>query len=142
MIGFGFNKKRKYKNKKTVVDGISFDSQKESKRYLFLKDLENKGIIKDLQRQVKFELIPAIKKEETVFLKTKQKTVKKTEQLPITYTCDFLYTKVEDDTLVIEDVKASKNYAAVDKVYVIKKKMMRALKGLTIKEVYTPTQEI
>lgn len=107
-----------------------------------MKDLENKGIIKDLQRQVKFELIPAIKKEETVFLKTKQKTVTKTEQLPITYTCDFLYIKVEDDALVIEDVKASKNYATVDKVYVIKKKMMRALKGLTIKEVYTPNQEI
>ena len=54
-------KQSKYNNKKVVYDGIKFDSKKEGAYYLKLKVLEEKGIIKDLQRQVKFELLPTFK---------------------------------------------------------------------------------
>ena len=49
---------RKYKNNPVEYDGISFDSKREAKRYAELKLLERAGKITDLQRQVKFELIP------------------------------------------------------------------------------------
>ncbi|MBQ2175640.1 MAG: DUF1064 domain-containing protein, partial [Alphaproteobacteria bacterium] len=51
--------KRKYNNKKIIVDGIKFDSKKEALRYKELKMLEKAGIISNLQRQVKYTLIPA-----------------------------------------------------------------------------------
>ena len=52
------NKKSKYGANKVEVDGIKFDSQRESERYIELKQLERVGIIKDLQLQVVFELQP------------------------------------------------------------------------------------
>ena len=48
----------KYNAKKVIVDGITFDSKKESKRYLELKQMQENGEIHDLQLQVPFELIP------------------------------------------------------------------------------------
>ena len=50
--------KNKYHNKKVTVDGITFDSVKEARRYSELILLQRAGKIKDLRRQVKFELIP------------------------------------------------------------------------------------
>ena len=49
----------KYHNRKTRIENIVFDSQKEAQRYCELKLLEKKGEISQLQRQVPFELIPA-----------------------------------------------------------------------------------
>lgn len=49
----------KYHSKKTEVDGILFDSKKEAQRYQQLKLMEKAGILCDLKRQVKYELIPA-----------------------------------------------------------------------------------
>lgn len=49
----------KYNAKKACVDGITFDSVKEAKRYRALKEKAEKGQITSLQRQVKFVLIPA-----------------------------------------------------------------------------------
>ena len=48
----------KYNNSKTIIDGITFDSKKEAKRYTVLKSLEADGYIKDLKLQVPFELLP------------------------------------------------------------------------------------
>lgn len=45
----------KYKNIKTIVDGIKFDSRAEAKYYLYLKELEKKGTISDLQLQTKID---------------------------------------------------------------------------------------
>ena len=49
----------KYGAVKMIIDGITFDSRKEARRYTELKLLERTGKITDLQRQVKFRLIPA-----------------------------------------------------------------------------------
>ena len=51
--------KSKYGSRKTIVDGISFDSKKEASRYRELLLLERAGKIGNLRRQVKYVLIPA-----------------------------------------------------------------------------------
>jgi hypothetical protein len=128
----------KYGNSKVEYQGIKFDSKREMQRYIILKDAENKGVISDLRMQVKFELIPAVKETYIQHLKTKDKECTRTLQLPITYTCDFAYIK--DDELVIEDVKISKSM--LPKEYVLKKKMMFALKGIKIREIYKVNEPI
>lgn len=135
---FNRAKGSKYKNKKCEYDGIKFDSQKERDRYIFLKKAECEGLISNLELQVKHELIPAVREEYVVHLKTKDKVQTRTLQLAITYTCDFQYMK--DGVLVVEDVKSSK--MMLTKEYQLKKKMLFALKGIKIKEVYKPNEMI
>lgn len=124
--------KAKYGNKKVEYNGLRFDSKKEMKRYIVLKDAEQKGVISDLQTQVKYELVPAVKEEYIEHLKTKDKIKTRTLQLPISYTCDFQYVK--NGEIIIEDVKASPKM--LPKEFVLKEKLMFALKGLTIKRVF------
>ena len=49
--------KNKYGAKKVVLDGITFDSQKEARRWSELKLLEKAGEITDLRRQVVIKLM-------------------------------------------------------------------------------------
>ena len=49
----------KYGNRNVTVDGISFDSVREARRYKELKLLLLAGEIIGLQMQVPFELVPA-----------------------------------------------------------------------------------
>jgi len=104
---------RKYKNTPTVLDGIRFDSKKEAERYAELKLLERGGIIKDLRTQVRFELIPKNKNGRAVY-----------------YVCDFTYT--ENGVLVVEDVKSQPTKTPV---YRLKKRLMKEVYGIDIKEV-------
>ena len=50
------HKKSKYKNRRVIVDGISFDSQKEADYYCSLKLLHRAGEIKGFCRQPRFVL--------------------------------------------------------------------------------------
>lgn len=125
----------KWHNKPCEYDGIKFASEKERDRYIFLKSKENCGEISNLRYQVKIELVPAIYKTEIVQLKTKQKEVKRLVQKAIYYIADFVYERAQD--VEYEDIKGS--HKTLTKVYVLKKKMMLALKGIEVKEVYTPT---
>lgn len=136
--GFKREKGKKYNNTKVEYDGIKFDSKKEMQRYIVLKDAENSGVISNLELQVKYELIPAVREEYIEHLKTKDKVKTRTLQLPITYTCDFQYLK--DGVLIVEDVKASPKM--LPKEFVLKEKMMFALKGIKIKKVYSIKEEI
>lgn len=95
----------KYKAKKTKVDGITFDSKKEAKRYTELKLLERAGVIKSLELQPKFVL-----QEEYI------KDGKKIKA--ITYKADFMYWDNEKNKKIIEDVKGFKT-----DVYKLKKKL-------------------
>lgn len=98
----------KYKNKIVVVDGIEFQSKKESLRYKELRLLERAGLIKELKMQTSFELQPSFKKN--------GKTIR-----AITYKSDFdYYTK--DGRHILEDVKSPAT--AKDKTYILKKKML------------------
>lgn len=86
----------KYKAKKTEVDGIKFDSQKEANRYLELKLLEKQGIINDLELQARFELQPSYKKND--------KTIK-----AISYVADFVYWSNAEQKYIVEDTKRIQN---------------------------------
>ena len=121
----------KYGNKKTYVDGIKFDSLKEARYYIYLRDLQRKGDISGLRLQVPFELLPDIYEDATIRLKTREKTVTKKVQSAVRYFADFVF--FQDGKEVVVDVKS----AATRKkdAYVLKKKMMRALLGIKIEEV-------
>lgn len=99
----------KYGNKKTVVDGITFDSIKESERYFFLKHDKN---IRNLKLQPKFELHEAFE----VDTLQSDGTIKKTRERAICYVADFEYD--EGDWHVVEDVKGWKT-----QVYKLKRKL-------------------
>ena len=107
----------KYKAVKTEVDGIKFDSKKEAKRYLVLKEMEKNGEISDLKRQVPYELIP------------KQKTHEGKAVRSCEYKADFVYLNKEGRT-VVEDVKGFKTPD-----YKIKWKLMLHRYGIEVKEV-------
>lgn len=80
--------KNKYFAKKTTIDGITFHSKKEGKRYSDLKLLEKAGKIQDLNMQSVFKLHAGAKKE-----------------LLGKYILDFTYVDIKTLKYVVEDVK-------------------------------------
>ena len=102
----------KYNNVKKEVDGKKFDSTKESKRYLELKSMVERGEISELHEQVKF-----------TFAHNGVKIC--------SYRADFTYNK--DGKEVVEDVKSEMTKKLP--VYKMKKKMMVAFFGIDINEV-------
>ena len=108
------NRTSKYKNKKVVVDGIKFDSQKEARRYQELKLLERSGAISVLRLQH-----PII-----LFEKSKYGRA-------IKYVADFTYIK--DGKLVVEDVKSA--FTRKNPVYRLKKRIVAEKYDIEIQEV-------
>lgn len=128
----------KYKNKKICVNGIKFDSKKESGRYLQLKAMEQAGEIAGLRRQVKFELIPTQRATSTdVYKAGPQKGLPKPGAVlerPVYYIADFTYFR--DGKQVVEDVKGYRNpQSAGYAKFVIKRKLMLYRYGIEIREV-------
>ena len=107
--------KVKYHNKKCEYKGLKFDSLKERNHYIVLEHLEKTGQIKDLKRQVKYELQPSFK--------LNGKTIR-----AINYIADFTYLK--DNKLVVVDTKGFRT-----KDYLLKKKMFQYKYGMDIVEV-------
>lgn len=99
---------RKYHNTKMIVDGIKFDSRLEAERYAQLKLLEHAGVIRGLELQPSFELLPSFKKNG----KTWRRTV---------YKADFRYILCDGDRIIIEDVKGST--AVITDVFRLKQKL-------------------
>lgn len=56
-LGGGLKKPRKYRNVKCEWRGEKFDSKKELERHLVLLDMQKRGEIASLKRQVTFKLI-------------------------------------------------------------------------------------
>ena len=106
----------KYHNKKTVYQGLKFDSLREKNRYIYLKELENKGEIKNLELQKKY------------ILQDKYKFNGKTVRA-ISYICDFYYID-KDGKEHIEDAKGLKT-----DVYTIKKKLFEYKYQTAIEEI-------
>lgn len=100
-------KRNKYGARKTVLDGMIFDSQAEARRYSELKLLEKAGEIKDLRRQVAFSCV------------VNGKEVCK-------YLADFTYT--QDGRSVAEDVKGVETA-----LFRLKSKLVDACLGVKIK---------
>ncbi len=116
----------KYHNKKVVHNGMTFDSQKEYRRFCELSLLERAGKISDLRRQVKYVLIPAQYEPDTVGKRGGVKRGKLLER-EVSYVADFVYE--QDGMLVVED---SKGFRTAD--YKLKRKMMLYFYGIRIKE--------
>lgn len=101
----------KYGNKKVEIDGKKFDSKAEGARYVELKRLQEGGVISGLKTQEEFAL-PV------------------NGALICKYRADFIYLD-SDGNRVVEDVKGG----PVTPVYTLKKKLMKAIHGIEIKEV-------
>lgn len=120
----------KYYNKKCEINGIVFDSRKEARRYQELLLLQRAGVIKSLQRQVKYVLIPAQYESYERYGKNGQELTpgKKLVERECAYVADFVYE--EDGKTVIEDTKGMKT-----KDYIIKRKLMLFVHGIRVREV-------
>lgn len=116
MIVYYRSNATKYNNRVVNRDGMTFDSVREYRRFCELALLERAGQITELQRQVKFELIPS------------QKIDGKVVERACTYVADFVYT--ENGKKVVEDTKGFKT-----KDYIIKRKLMLHVHGIKIQEI-------
>lgn len=114
-------RKNKYSNQRTIIDGISFDSRKEARRWTELLLMRKAGIISNLERQMKFVLIPAQYEE----VNGKSRCIER----ECAYIADFVYTNENGET-VVEDVKGFRTPE-----YIQKRKMMLYFHGIRIKEV-------
>lgn len=114
----------KYFSKKVRNQYGEFDSETEFNRYLYLKHLEDVGEIRDLQRQVRFEIIPKLVKDVEVQLKTKVKIVQRVEEKAAHYTCDFTYIE-KGGKYIIEEQKSKGTMLARD--YPLRKKLIKQI---------------
>lgn len=106
----------KYHNDVVWYKGEKFDSKHELDRWCELLLMQRAGKIRNLHRQVKFELIPAQRKSNGKYVP------------PVTYIADFTYTEA-NGAFVVEDAKGFKT-----DTYKLKYKMMLYIKGIEIKE--------
>lgn len=103
----------KYRAKKTTVDGITFDSMGEARRYQELKLLERAGLIRDIFRQSLFVLM--------------------VDRVHIcNYRADFVYHDNATNLTVVEDFKGFRTAE-----YRLKHKLMLAIYGIEILETGT-----
>ena len=101
----------KYHNRKTEYMGIEFDSQKEKRRYQDLVLLERAGLISNLELQPRYDLV--VNGHKLGF-----------------YKADFRYKDVSKGLTIVEDVKGMRTA-----VYILKKKLVKALYEVDIVEV-------
>ena len=112
-------RRRKYGNHKVSVDGLTFDSKAEYRRWCSLKILERCGEITQLERQVPFELVPA------------QRAPCGTKLQAIKYIADFVYRNRAGE-LVVEDPKGVSTAE-----WKLKRKLMLHVHGIWVKEIRT-----
>ncbi len=122
-------KKNKYHARKVTLDGITVDSKKEALRYMELTAMLEDGEITDLQRQVKYILIPAQREPDRVG-KRGGKIKGKTLERECSYLADFVYKDTATGETVVEDTKGMKTAD-----YLIKRKLMLWVHQIKIKEV-------
>lgn len=107
----------KYHAQKITVDGMTFDSRKEARRYWELHIMQRAGEISDLRTQVTYTLVPA------------QKKPSGGRERAVTYTADFVY-RDKAGREVVEDVKGVRTQQ-----YIIRRKLLLFVHGIEVKEV-------
>lgn len=103
----------KYGNRKVEADGITFDSQKEGVRYWELKQLRQRGEIRDLECHPVFRF-------ELNGVRIGR------------YTADFRYVDATTGETIVEDVKSD---ATKTTAYRLRKRLMKAFHNIDVKEV-------
>ena len=130
--GSGVCLTNKYKNRKVITAEGVFDSVREYQRYLELRLLERAGKLTELDRQVRFELIPA---QYETYERYSKKTGKRMKdgtrciEKSCVYVADFVYRDAEGN-LIAEDAKGCRTEA-----YIIKRKLMLHRHGIRLREV-------
>lgn len=107
-------RRSKYGAIRTTVDGITFDSAGEAKRYIELTAMERAGAIKSLRLQPAYILAPAC-------------VINGRKRPPMKYVGDFSYE--ENGVQIVEDFKGVRT-----DVYVLKRHLMMAIHGVAIRE--------
>ena len=103
-------KRNKYGNRKVELDGLKFDSQHEAKVYLELKLRMKAGELRCVLRQVPFDLPGGIR-----------------------YFADFV--TIGNDMAVEGVYDAKSEITRKNRVYINKKKQIKAIYGIDIREV-------
>lgn len=106
---------QKYSNEKIETDDGKFDSKAEHKHWCYLKLLVKAKQIKNLRRQVVFELAPSV-------------VIQGRKRPALRYVADMVYD--EAGSTVIADVKG-----AVTPEYRIKRHLMKSVHGIDIREI-------
>lgn len=130
-------RKNKYGAKKITdpATGYVFDSKKEYRRWQDLKIMERAGQILNLQRQIKYVLIPA---QYERFERYSNKTGKQLKdgirclEKEVSYIADFVYEQA--GKTIVEDTKGYRGGGAYA-VFVVKRKLMLQVHGIKIQEV-------
>ena len=114
-------KRNKFNAQKVELDGMTFDSKKEHKRYIELKAMQQRGEIFGLEHHTKFELAP----------KTKLEGEKRAKPA-LRYFADFTYYIISGE-YIVEDVKS----AATRKLasFRNKKHLMKTVFNIDVREV-------
>lgn len=107
----------KYNSRKVKTPDGTFDSMKECNRWCELKLLQRAGKISNLQRQVKYTILPC----------QRDAVTGKVIERELTYVADFVYQRGSET--VVEDVKGFKTQE-----YKVKKKLMLWFHGIRITE--------
>ena len=130
--------KNKYGAKK-ITDpetGYVFDSKKEYRRWQELRLMEKAGQIQNLQRQVKYILIPA---QYERYERYSKKTGKRLQdgvrcvEREVGYVADHVYQD-GNGIIHVEDIKGYKGGGAYA-VFTLKRKLMLHVHGIKIQEV-------
>lgn len=126
----------KFGNNSHTVDGITFQSSREARRYIELKVLLRAGEISDLELQKKYELIPAqyeyISTGEVYVRgpnKGKPKLKKKCVEEAVNYYADFVYKDNKTGKVIVNDAKGYRT-----EKYIIKRKLMLYIYNIKILE--------
>ena len=107
-----YGKYNKYNAKKTEFMGYKFDSKWEAERYGQLASMQMAGVVEDLERQVKFDIIV-----------NDHKICK--------YIADFVYILTHENGKKEKIVEDAKGVQTTD--FKIKKKLMKAVFDIEIK---------
>jgi hypothetical protein len=107
----------KYGARKTVVDGITFDSVREASRWNDLKWLEKAGKISRLERQVTYVLAPSV----LLHGEAKKKPA-------LRYVADFRYVAAGSPNVIVEDAKGRDT-----PVSRIKRHLMKSVHGIDVR---------
>lgn len=106
----------KYGNRKEIVDGITFDSEREAARYRVLAARHKAGEITNLKIQVPFVIVPGT-------------TIAGKKLRARLYIADFVY-EMPRGTVIVEDVKGMRT-----PMYLLKRHLMKVVHNIEIQEI-------
>lgn len=121
--------KSKFRNVRVEIDGHKFASKAEARRYVQLRDQQDRGEIYGLCLQRRFGLYAICLYDNYTPAQDGNVSQERNAEKVCDYVADFTYYR--DGTYTVEDVKGG----ATTDVFRLKKKMMRSCYGIDVIEV-------